>query len=148
MKHLARIFAILGFVFQWIIPAVLLSTVAALTKESAKAGLTSAGILATIVVGIAVLGKLKDGIQTMKNNIVKNALLSITPLSVWAAGCFGINYLEGFITDFSAYWFRILPFIIIGRLLYIVSGIFKNEQEEDEEDEKILAALERIKNNG
>lgn len=145
MKHLARTFAVLGFIFQYLIPIALLSTVVALTHGGKKAGLTVAGILCLCVLVIIILGKLKNRILLMKNQITKQALLSISPLVIWAVGYFAIKYLSSAIGDISGYWLKIAPFILIGRGLYITSGVFKNEQTEKEEAEKEQAIIEKVK---
>jgi len=146
MKHLARIFAVLGFIFQYLCPLALIATVTSLTHEGTKAGLTTAGILCLVVLALVLLNKLKNRVLLMKNNIVKQSLLSVSPFAIWGLGFLVIKYLSESITTVSAYWIKIAPFILIGRLLYIVSGIFKNEQIEREEQEKENALVERVKN--
>ena len=146
MKHLARIFAILGFVFQYVCPLALVATVTSLTHEGTKAGLTAAGIMCVVVLVIVILGKLKTRVLLIKNNAVKQSLLSVSPFAIWGMGFLVVKYLSSSITVISAYWIKIAPFILVGRLLYIVSGIFKNEQIEKEEQEREDEIAERVKN--
>ena len=145
MKHLARAFAVLGFLFQYGVPLALLSTVIALTHGETGAGLTSAGFFVLGVLVVIILGKLKNRILLFKNNIVKEALLSISPVVFWAVSYYLIGILANSVVAIGDYWKNILPFVLIGRMLYVVSGIFKNEQIEMEEEEKEKALIERVK---
>lgn len=148
MKHLARIFAALGFAFQFIIPVALLSTIAALTKGETKAGLSAVGTIGLCVIVIALLGKLKDKIYLMKNQAVKQAFLSVSPVVVWVAVYLGIRYFSATVGDLTSYWLKVAPCIVLGRVLYILSGIFKNEQAERDEIKKENSIIERAKANG
>lgn len=145
MKHLSRTFAVLGFIFQYGIPLALLSSVVALTHEGKKAGLTIAGIITACVFVLILLGKLKNRILLMKNQIVKQSLLSISPFVVWGMIYYALNFLAEYNGNLSAYWLKIAPFILLGRMLYIVSGIFANEAVTKEKEAEEAAIIEKVK---
>lgn len=135
MKILGNIFAAVAFIVQYICPIVLFGTVIPYTRNSVSKGLTAMGIIALVIIALIISGKFKDKIKAMPHGLLRGALLSIFPVVFWIIGNIGIKKVTRFITEFSSYWGYLIIFIIIGRLLYLISEIMLASETEAKEKE-------------
>lgn len=133
MKKLANVFAVLGFVIQYIVPIALFGDVVPFvtTKEAIGKCLTGAGYIALGLVLFFVCKKGKEWILQRPKSIFRAFILSIPDILWWLAIHFALDFLAGAIINFSNYWSHILIFILIGRGCYIISEGLSSEEGAD-----------------
>lgn len=127
MKHLYRLFRVLGFAFQYCIPVVLFNMVSPLTHEATKAGLTGIGFVAVGIIVLVICGKVKNRIVQMQDEAKKQMILSIFPIVFWALILVGMKAVSATIASLLQYWGYVIEFIVVGRLFYIVAGFLKEQ---------------------
>ncbi len=116
----SNIFATLGFVFQYVVPLALFSTVIPYTHGAISAGLTKTGWVAVAILCLVLVKKAKEKILSKPKSITRGVILSIFPILLWFAVNLVVDYIVGFIADFAAYWDKVILFILIGRLFYTI----------------------------
>ena len=140
MKIYSYILSTIGFIFQYIIPIILFGNVIPYTHESLEAGLTVMGYIAIAIIIIIISGKLKDKLHGMKKGLVRALLLSLFPVSYWIIAKIGINYILNLFIALARYWGYLIIFIVIGRLLYIISELVFDNSEKEENTECVKIA--------
>ena len=126
MKWLKRafsaknIFATLGFLFQYCIPLLLFGSVIPYTHDGIRAGLTTMGYVAIFVFVYICGKKIKEKVVALPKSTHRGLILSLFPVLTWFLVNLSVDWIVGFISDFAQYWEKILIFIIIGRLFYII----------------------------
>ena len=136
MKHLYRVFRVLGFAFQYCIPIILFGDVIPLTHEAQKAGLTKVGFFALGILVLIIGSKLKERILQMQDEAKKQIFLSIFPIVFWVLIMVGMRAVSTTLASLLNYWWRVIAFIVVGRLFYIVSGILKEQSKAENAKEK------------
>ena len=121
MKKYATLLSIFGFLIQYIIPIVIFGDVIPYTHGQLAAGLTKAGWIALAIIVLIISRKLRDKLHECPKGLWRALALSIFPIVSWVIVLIGLRYLERFAHTVNMYWDKVIIFIIIGRLFYIVS---------------------------
>ena len=121
MKKYANILSVCAFLIQYIVPIIIFGDVIPYTHGQLAAGLTKAGWVALAVIVIIISRKLRDKLHEFPKSLLRALALSVFPIVSWAIVFIGFKYIEAFVHNFNIYWKNILIFIIIGRLLSIIS---------------------------
>lgn len=130
MKHLKRAFLALGFLFEYLFPLILFGDIVPYTHGTLKAGLTKGGFFALGLLVIFISKRAKTHIAKMKNAIVRESILSVFPVLLWVLVYFGLNAIVSTVASLSLYWNKVIIFIVLGRLCYIISGAFEEREDE------------------
>lgn len=121
MKALKTTLLIFSYLLQYITPIALFGLVIPFTHGEIKAGLTGTGIVALCIIAVMLYGKIKEKASTHLHGAVRAIVLSIFPIAIWLIAGIGIKKLMMFINSLIDYWWIAFIFIILGRLVYIVS---------------------------
>lgn len=116
----SNIFATLGFLFQYVAPLLLFSTVIPFTHDGIAAGLTKTGWLAVIIFSFICIKKLKEKVLAHKKSLARGIVLSLFPIALWLVVNLSVDYIVSFIAAFATYWDKVLIFILIGRIFYVI----------------------------
>lgn len=116
----AHIFATLGFTFQYILPLLFFGTVIPYTHDGIGAGLTKMGYIAVVLFLLICFKKLKEKLLSHPKSLKRGIVLSIFPIVLWLVINISVDYIVSFIADFSEYWDKVLIFILLGRLFYVI----------------------------
>ena len=114
MKVLPKIFYIVGFTLEYVIPLLLFGFVTPLVHGKLDEGFTTVGLIAVGIFGFICLGKIKEIVKQWKKGIgraVILALIKAVPLIVLAIFT---NWLSTFIISFTTYLNRVIPLFIAG----------------------------------
>jgi putative Mn2+ efflux pump MntP len=129
MKKLATLFQFVGFIVQYILPIALFGDIIPYTKEGIGKCLTGMGYVA---IGLALyfcIKKFKEWLLQKPKSIKRALILSVFPIVIWLAIMLGLDFLNAFIMKISAYWSKIIIFILLGRGCYVVSEGLSNTEE-------------------
>jgi hypothetical protein len=121
VKKLSTVFNFIGFTIQYIVPILLFGNVIPYTHDGIKAGLTGVGYIALAVLLFFSSKKLKEWILQQKKSVWRGLVLSIFPIVWWLIIFLCLGWLSRFLLTFTQYWDKVIIFIIIGRIFYVVS---------------------------
>ena len=123
MKKLSNLFALLGFIIQYIVPVLLFGDIVPFVTNDVTVGkcLTGMGYIAIGVILFFALKKIKERILQKPKSIKRAILLSIPSIVWWVAIFLGLEYLVSFMMTFADFWNKVIIFIILGRGCYVVS---------------------------
>lgn len=127
MRWQRVLFAILGFTFTYAVPILLFGCVIPFVRGELERGLTSMGIFALCVLIIIGIGRLKKRIKEWKPSLARgilNSLFRAVPVVIIAVF---LEWLIPFANDLLLYWYRIIPFFIIGCIFYVLEEMFASE---------------------
>lgn len=118
-----------GFTFQVIIPLIIFGKIIPYSHDTAKTGLTGAGLIAISIVLLVAAFK---GIGLIKERckmkwIAPMVTLALT-VTIWSVLGVGIDRVVTFLQLLSHYWWLALIFIAIGGIFYIVEGFMRDGQ--------------------
>ena len=135
MKKIKYAFALLGFVFQYVIPLILFGGVIPYTHDGVAAGLTKMGCAIIAIFCIIVIGKLKAKLIQRPKSLLRGFILSLFPVALWGVMYLLLGWLGNFVASLVVYWDKIILFIVLGRLFYTIDeGISASEASNDETD--------------
>lgn len=120
MKWCKRLLLCLGFTFEYILPILLFGGVVPYTRDTVEAGLTKAGYIALALIALILIRKAKEKIITLPKSLARGAVLSLFPLIVWVVVNVGLSWCLSAIESLCLYWDRILLFVVLGRVFYIM----------------------------
>ncbi len=120
MKWCKRLLVCLGFSFEYILPILLFGGVVPYTRDTMEAGLTKAGYIALALIALILIKKAKEKLVTLPKSLARGAVLSVFPLIVWAVVNVGLSWCLSAINSLCVYWDRILLFVVLGRVFYIM----------------------------
>lgn len=143
MKHFRRTFKILGFFFEYLLPIIIFGKTFPLTHGNMGAGLTKAGFLALGVILVILAKKAKEYVVKITNPHLREMILSLFPIVFWAVVFAGLNSFYSIVTAVLAYWSRLIIFILIGRVFYVMATYF---EEESKDNDKLPAPAEKEDN--
>lgn len=123
MKVAKNILFVFGYIFQYLMPILLIGIVIPFTHGTIKAGLTGTGIIALCLVTALIYGKIKQKIDKHLKGALKGILLSIFPITIWLILGIGIKRVMSFVSLLVDYWWIAFLFIILGRVCYIIAEI-------------------------
>ena len=121
MKKLATLFNLVGFVIQYLVPVIIFGDIVPYTKESVGKCLTGMGYIAIALILLFVAKKFKEWLLQKPKSIKRALILSVFPVVLWLAVMLGLDFLSAFIMKISAYWDKVIVFILLGRGCYVVS---------------------------
>lgn len=130
MKKLANLFAVIGFVIQYIVPVVLFGDIIPFVTNDVTVGkcLTGMGYIAVALILFFVFKKVKEWLMQRPKSIKRAIILSIPSIVWWVAIMLGIDYLTSFMLTFSAFWHKVIIFILLGRGCYVLSESLYEEE--------------------
>lgn len=128
MKKIVIFLCAAGFTFQYIIPVALFGGVFDYTYE--KGGLTKIGVFALLLLLYIFSRRLRDRFIRMDKGLKRGIILSLFPIAGWIIINFGIDFLQGLITEIAVCWDKIIIFIILGRAFYVGAEIAEEGSEE------------------
>ena len=130
MKKLSNLFALLGFIIQYIVPVLLFGDIVPFVTNDVTVGkcLTGMGYIAIGVILFFALKKIKERILQKPKSIKRAILLSIPSIVWWVAIFLGLEYLVSFMMTFADFWNKVIIFIILGRGCYVVSEALCEEE--------------------
>lgn len=120
MKVAKSILFVFGYIFQYLMPILLIGIVIPFTHGE---GLTGTGIIALCLVTALIYGKIKQKIDKHLKGALKGILLSIFPIALWLILGIGIKRVMNFVSLLVDYWWIAFLFIILGRVCYIIAEI-------------------------
>jgi hypothetical protein len=127
VKKLPTVFNILGFLIQFVVPIALFGNVIPYTHDGIKAGLTGMGYIACGVLLFIVSKKLKEWILQRPKSVWRGVILSVFPVVWWLIIFLCLGWISQFLLSFSQYWDKVIIFIVVGRVFYVVSEILSEE---------------------
>ena len=136
MKWLSRLLICLGFTFQYIIPLVLFGGVVPYTHSGVDKGLTKMGYIAFAVAAVIVSIKIREYFVKHKKGLVRGLILSAFPIAVWIIIGIGLGMVADFVYNLSQYWGRMLIFIVIARVFYIMEEWISEKNEKNNTNER------------
>ena len=120
MKWCKRLLVCLGFSFEYIVPILLFGGVVPYTRDTVEAGLTKAGYIALALIAMILIKKAKEKLLNLPKSLARGVVLSVFPLIVWAVVNVGLSWCLSAINSLCVYWDRILLFVVLGRVFYIM----------------------------
>ena len=130
MKKLSNLFALLGFIIQYIVPVLLFGDIVPFVTNDVTMGkcLTGMGYIAIGLILFFALKKIKERILQKPKSIKRAILLSIPSIVWWVAIFLGLEYLMSFMMTFADFWDKVIIFIILGRGCYVISESLCEEE--------------------
>lgn len=128
MKKLSTLFSLVGFVIQFVAPVLLFGDIIPYTKESVGKCLTGMGYVAGAVVLFFALKKVKEWLLHKPKSILRAVLLSIPSILWWVAIFLALDYVKAFTMTLTEYWIKVIYFVVIGRICYIISEALDAEE--------------------
>lgn len=130
MKKLSNLFALLGFIIQYIVPVLLFGDIVPFVTNDVTMGkcLTGMGYVAIGLILFFALKKIKERILQKPKSIKRAILLSIPSIVWWVAIFLALEYLMSFMMTFADFWDKVIIFIILGRGCYVVSESLCEEE--------------------
>lgn len=116
MKWTPKLFYVLGFIFEYVIPVLLFGLVTPLVHGKLDEGLTTVGVIAVAVLALILIGKIKSAVEKWEKGIVRAIILSFlkaVPLFIFAIF---LRWLIPFTESLLLYMWRIIPMFILGCL--------------------------------
>lgn len=129
-KVLSYTLQVLGYIFQYGLPLILIAFAVPLTKGG---GISTAGYIVLIIALCIVAWHLISRINKWDKSIKKALLLSIPPVLIWAIAGIGLTNLMIFMQGLVKYWWTAFIFIVIGRLFFVIDGYLAQIKERDNE---------------
>lgn len=126
MKWIIRIFYIVGFVLEYVVPIFLFGLVTPLVHGKLDEGLTVMGILTLCIAGVIVLIKCKNVVIKWEKGVIRALVLAsmkAIPLIVFS---FVVNWLSAFALALTSYMWRIIPIFIVGVIFDITAEILES----------------------
>ena len=114
MKILPKIFYIIGFLLEYVIPICLFGIVTPLVHGKLDEGLTTVGIIAIVILGFIMLGKIKKAVREWKKGLCRAFILAfIKSVPLFVIAIF-LNWLAPFVNTLLTYMWSIIPLFIVG----------------------------------
>lgn len=127
MRWQRFLFAILGFIFTYGIPIALFGCVIPFVRGELERGLTSMGIFALCILILIGINRIKKRVKEWKPSLLRgiiNSIFRAVPVAIVAV-C--LEWLIPFANNLLLYWYRIIPFFIIGCIFYTLEEMFTSE---------------------
>lgn len=146
-----RTFLVLGFVFTWVIPIILLADQIALTKEvDTEWKFTFIGLIVMVFVALKFYGKIKTKINSMKVRNKKGlsvqfALIVLQKTITLGGVALLLHYINDFIIKLNDWYLLSLVPIAIGLVFYLVDRALLFKMEKREAKERVDKFKEDIK---
>lgn len=128
MKKLSTLFSIVGFAIQFVAPVLLFGDVIPYTQESVGKCLTGMGYVAGAVLLFFALKKAKEWLLQKPKSILRGILLSLPSIFWWVAIFFALGYVRAFTMTLTEYWVKVIYFVVVGRICYIISEALDAEE--------------------
>ena len=114
MKILAKVFYVIGFVLEYVIPILLFGLVTPLVHGKIDEGLTTVGIIAVAVLALILLGKIKAAVLQWDKGLLRALILAIIKAVPIVIIAIALNWLGPFVEKLTTYMWRVVPLFIIG----------------------------------
>jgi hypothetical protein len=114
MKILSKVFYVLGFILEYVIPILLFGFVTPLVHGKLDEGLTTVGIIAVAALALILLGKIKTAVLEWDKSLFRAIILSAIKAVPIIVIALALNWLGPFIDTLTTYMWRIIPLFIIG----------------------------------
>lgn len=128
MKKLSTLFSIVGFAIQFVAPVLLFGDVIPYTQESVGKCLTGMGYVAGAVLLFFALKKAKEWLLQKPKSILRGILLSLPSIFWWVAIFLALDYVRAFTLTLTEYWVKVIYFVVVGRICYIISEALEAEE--------------------
>lgn len=128
MKKLSTLFSIVGFAIQFVAPVLLFGDVIPYTKEQVGKCLTGMAYVAGAVLLFFALKKVKEWLLQKPKSILRGILLSLPSVFWWVAIFLALDYVRAFTITLTEYWVKVIYFVVVGRICYIISEALEAEE--------------------
>ncbi len=130
MKKLAKLFEVLGFVIQYLVPIFLFGDIIPFTttKDVVKGCLTGMGYIAIALALFFVMKKVKEWVLQKPKSLKRAIVLSIPDILWWGAIYIGLDFTTDFMLKISRYWSGVIIFILLGRGCAMISEALSAEE--------------------
>lgn len=131
MKWMIRIFYLIGFTLEYIVPILLFGVVTPLVHGKMDEGLTVMGILALCIASVIALIKFGATVRKWEKGVYRAlilALMKAIPLIVFSAL---VGWLRDFAAALTTYMWRIIPIFIVGLLFDITAEILDTKESKE-----------------
>ena len=131
MKWLPKVFYVVGFTLEYVIPLLLFGFVSPLVHGKLDEGLTTVGIIGVVILGFILLGKIKAAVKEWDKSLLRALILSLIkaiPLFIFAIF---LRWLIPFVDSLLTYMWRIIPPFVCGCFFDMAAEYLevKNEKE-------------------
>jgi hypothetical protein len=129
MKILPKIFYVLGFLLEYVVPICLFGIVTPLVHGKLDEGLTTVGIIAVVILGFIMLGKIKKAVKEWKKGLCRAFILAfIKAIPLFVVAIF-LHWLAPFVNTLLTYMWSIIPIFIVGCAFDLVAEYLDSKEE-------------------
>lgn len=114
MKWLPKMLYVIGFTLEYVVPLLLFGFVSPLVHGKLDEGLTTVGAIGVVILGLILLGKIKDAVKEWDKSLIRAlflALIKAVPLAIF---CIFLRWLAPFVQSLLTYMWRIIPPFVCG----------------------------------
>lgn len=132
MKWLPKVFYVIGFTLEYIVPLLLFGFVSPLVHGKLDEGLTTVGAIGVTIIGLILLGKIKERVKTWDKSLIRAIILSFikaVPLFIFAIF---LRWLVPFVDSLLTYMWRIIPPFICGCFFDMAAEYLETKSEKQE----------------
>lgn len=130
MKWLVRIFYLLGFILEYIVPIFLFGIVTPLVHGKLDEGLTAIGVIAICAAAVIALLKFNSLVRQWEKSSLRAVVLAAIkgiPLILFVAF---VEWLRDFAIILTTYAWRIVPIFLVGLIFDITAEILESKEED------------------
>lgn len=128
MKWISRLFYVIGFILEYVVPICLFGVVTPLVHGKLEEGLTAVGALAVVILAFIIIGKVKDIVKEWKKSLGRAIILALLKAVPLIAFALVIHFLAPLIDKLQEYVWRIVPVFSVG-LIFDVVGEYLDTKE-------------------
>ena len=128
MKWISRLFYVIGFILEYVVPICLFGVVTPLIHGKLEEGLTTVGALAVVILAFIIIGKIKDIVKEWKKSLGRAIILALLKAVPLVAFALVVHFLAPFIAKLQEYIWRIVPIFSVG-LIFDVVGEYLDTKE-------------------
>lgn len=114
LKLLAFALYAVGFTFQYTLPLVIFGTILPYTKEDIGRGLTTAGVVALLIICIAITRRLKKRVHEWKRGAARALVLVAFKIVPILLITLFMRWFEPLVLAIIQYWYRMLILFAVG----------------------------------
>ena len=123
LKLLAFALYAVGFTFQYTLPLVIFGTILPYTKEDIGRGLTTAGVVALLIICIAITRRLKKRVHEWKRGAARALVLVAFKIVPIVLITLFMRWFEPLVLAIIQYWYRMLILFAIGWAFDVLAEI-------------------------
>lgn len=130
MKWLVRIFYLLGFILEYIVPIFLFGIVTPLVHGKLDEGLTAIGVIAICIAAVIALLKFNSLVRQWDKSSLRAVVLAAIKAIPLILFVVFVEWLRDFAIILTTYAWRIVPIFLVGLIFDITAEILESKEED------------------